>query len=82
MTDRTERHLWAAKVEWNDGDITLMAAMLRNTGQVGVVVMETRRSIIAFIKANSFPSAKKITPFKFYPWPYPPYGGIGPEKKK
>ena len=81
MTDRTNRHLWMAKVEYVDGDIGFMENELED-----IVVTKTRWRLWNAINLYCRPlkafGIKKITPFKFYPCKRPEFGSIGPEKKK
>lgn len=73
MTDRTERHLWAAEVEYADGEKELFT--LEEYVSDVVAVTKTRDDLLAIISGERHCwSCKKITPFKFYPSLFPPYG--------
>lgn len=76
MTDRTNRHLWAAKVEWDDGDIEWYTTLYH------VVVTTTRSELRRQVGSFGRGYKKTTTPVKFYPSPYPPFGSAGPEKKR
>ena len=71
MTDRTKRHLWAAKVYYKNGDMDWLTGMFGR-----IIVTTTKDKLIQEQTYKDVKHFKKITLVKFYPCKRPEFGSL------